>query len=168
MNRMTKKELIDRIEHIVQRRLNLLNGEEYDLWLETKGFTNEIIDTIIDSLQEGTSFHCGDCIKWKDGKGCTLEAENTHCITDTACSKGVEKSKQEDPVDVGTQIKSQNEAIKNLNSALNSMEHNGHLPVIEEPVSEDLNEELENFLAKQDLLHCYYSTAAVLSEEYYK
>ena len=38
------------------------------------------------------------------------------------------KEEQEEPVDVCTQIDYQNDAIKNLNSVLNSMEHNGHLP----------------------------------------
>ena len=46
---MTDKEQIRKnIEHIVQRKLNLLNGDVFDLTEETEGLTNEIID----SLQE--------------------------------------------------------------------------------------------------------------------
>lgn len=38
-------------EMVINRRLNLLNGDYFDLNKETDGFTNEIMD-IIDSLQE--------------------------------------------------------------------------------------------------------------------
>jgi len=41
----------EKIEIVVNRRLNFFNGCYFDLNEETKGFTNEITD-IIDSLQE--------------------------------------------------------------------------------------------------------------------
>ena len=47
---MTDKEKIrKKVEMVVNRRLNLLNGDYFDLNKEADGFTNEIID-IIDSL----------------------------------------------------------------------------------------------------------------------
>lgn len=41
----------EEVKIVVNRRLNLLNGDYFDLNKETEGFTNEIMDTI-DSLQE--------------------------------------------------------------------------------------------------------------------
>ena len=41
----------EEVEMVVNRRLNLLNGDYFDLNKETKDFTNEIMD-IIDSLQK--------------------------------------------------------------------------------------------------------------------
>lgn len=41
----------EEVERIINQRLNLLNGDYFDLREETNGFTNEIIDTI-DSLQK--------------------------------------------------------------------------------------------------------------------
>lgn len=43
----------EEVEIIVNRRLNLINGDYFDLSKETNGFTNEIMD-IINSLQEKT------------------------------------------------------------------------------------------------------------------
>lgn len=52
---MTDKEKIRKeVEMVVNRRLNLLNGDYFDLNKEADGFTNEIMD-IIDSLQEPVS-----------------------------------------------------------------------------------------------------------------
>ena len=41
----------EEIEIVINRRLNLLNGDQFDLNKEVDGFTNEIMN-IIDSLQE--------------------------------------------------------------------------------------------------------------------
>ena len=41
----------EKIKVVINRRLNLLNGDYFELNKETDGFTNEIID-IVDSLQE--------------------------------------------------------------------------------------------------------------------
>lgn len=41
----------EEIEIVINRRLNLLNGDQFDLNKEVDGFTNEITD-IIDSLQK--------------------------------------------------------------------------------------------------------------------
>ena len=41
----------EEVEMVVSRRLNLLNGDYFDLNKEVDGFTNEIMD-IVDSLQE--------------------------------------------------------------------------------------------------------------------
>lgn len=41
----------EEVEMVINRRLNLLNGDYFDLNKEADGFTNEIMD-IIDSLQE--------------------------------------------------------------------------------------------------------------------
>jgi hypothetical protein len=41
----------EEVEMVVNRRLNLLNGDYFDLNKEADGFTNEIMD-IFDSLQE--------------------------------------------------------------------------------------------------------------------
>lgn len=41
----------EKVEMVINRRLNLLNGDHFDLNREVEGFTNEIID-IINSLQE--------------------------------------------------------------------------------------------------------------------
>ena len=52
MNSVTDKEKIHKeVEIVVNRRLNLLNGDYFDLNKEVDGFTNEIMD-IIDSIQE--------------------------------------------------------------------------------------------------------------------
>jgi hypothetical protein len=49
---MNKAEKIrEEVEMVINRRLNLLNGDYFDLNKEVDGFTNEIMD-IIDSLQE--------------------------------------------------------------------------------------------------------------------
>lgn len=50
---MTNKiqKIREKVEIAVNRRLNLLNGDYFDLNEETDGFTNEIMD-IIDSMQE--------------------------------------------------------------------------------------------------------------------
>ncbi len=49
---MTDKEKIRKeVEMVVNRRLNLLNGDYFDLNKEVDGFTNEIMD-IVDSLQK--------------------------------------------------------------------------------------------------------------------
>ena len=49
---MTNKEKIRKeVERIINRRLNLINGDYFDLNKETNGFTNEIMYSI-DSLQE--------------------------------------------------------------------------------------------------------------------
>ena len=55
-NSMTDKvqKIREEVEMVVNRRLNLLNGDYFDLNKETNGFTNEIIN-IIDSLQEEPS-----------------------------------------------------------------------------------------------------------------
>jgi len=52
-NSMTDKvqKIREEVEMVVSRRLNLLNGDYFDLNKEVDGFTNEIMD-IVDSLQE--------------------------------------------------------------------------------------------------------------------
>ena len=48
---MTEQKIREEVEVVVSRRLNLLNGDYFDLNKEVSGFTNELID-VIDSLQE--------------------------------------------------------------------------------------------------------------------
>ena len=79
---MTDKEKIrEEIEIVVNRRLNLLNGDYFDLNKEADGFTNEIMD-IIYSLQEEPNklkFNVGDTIKYKDGYEVTIESIGDDC-----------------------------------------------------------------------------------------
>jgi len=46
-----KKKIREEVETVISRRLNLLNGDYFDLNKVVDGFTNEIMD-IVDSLQE--------------------------------------------------------------------------------------------------------------------
>lgn len=41
-----KEHILSKIERIVNRRLNLLQGEYFDLEEETKGMTNELVDIL--------------------------------------------------------------------------------------------------------------------------
>lgn len=81
-------------------------------------------------------FKIGDTIRPKGSK-----AEYTITSISDGCYHGkgwylpigTEKDYElvEEPAeDVDAQINSQNEAIKQLNGALNSMEHGGHLPLV--------------------------------------
>ena len=84
--------------------------------------------------EEPTKFDIGDTIRPKGSK-----AEYTITSISGGCYHGkgwglqigAEKDYElvESTEDVDAQINSQNEALKQLNSALNSMEHGGHLPL---------------------------------------
>ena len=80
----------EEVEMVANRRLNLLNGDYFDLNKEVDGFTNEIMD-IIDSLQEEPKpkFKVGDRIcksKIGDLKGVVInEIYSDHYMCNGAC-----------------------------------------------------------------------------------
>ena len=86
-----KEQIRKNIEHIVQRKLNLLNGDVFDLTEETEGLTNEIIDSL---QEEPVSEALKDMPKWERATedlqiGCLVwdELRNIHLYMDRV-SKG--------------------------------------------------------------------------------
>ena len=78
----------EEVKMVVNRRLNLLNGDYFNLIKETDGFTNEIMD-IINSMQEEPK----KCIFAKDSY--TDEDRKVLCED---CKEKCEYSKKEEPV----------------------------------------------------------------------
>jgi hypothetical protein len=73
-NMIDKEHILSKIERIVNRRLNLLQGEYFNLEEETKGMTNELVDILcsieptIEALrteyEKGRADVIADTISW--------------------------------------------------------------------------------------------------------
>ena len=89
---------IAKIKAEIERRYNecLKRAKivDADYWNGKADAYRDIIE-LHNSLPEGQDFRCGECAKWVEGKGCSREKRNTHCITDAACMEGVKRSNGE-------------------------------------------------------------------------
>lgn len=129
---------------------------------------NEVL-AILDSSQEKPDYCCGECAKWVNGKGCSREKQNTHCITDAACEEGVRRgSKQKKPkfkvLDYIKPIDSSLGSPRTIVDVCDSwyvtdqgtldFEYEDNWEAVEEPVSEELEKIVEE-IAEPTILNAY-------------